>query len=61
MKRFVTAVLALTMIAGASLAAQGKYGADSANCIKFLSYYKEYYKQKDYDDALRNWRKAYSS
>lgn len=45
---------------GATLSAQGKFGADSANCIKYLSYYKEYYKQKNYDDALPNWRKAYS-
>ena len=49
------------MLAGASMAsAQGKYGADSAECIKYLSYYNEYYKQKNYDDALPNWRKAYS-
>ena len=49
------------MLAGASIAsAQGKYGADSAECIKYLSYYNEYYKQKNYDDALPNWRKAYS-
>lgn len=43
----------------ANLSAQGKYGADSAECIKYLSYYKEYYKQKAYDDATPNWRKAY--
>lgn len=49
------------MLTGACIAsAQGKYGADSAECIKYLSYYKEYYKQKNYDDALPNWRKAYS-
>ena len=39
--------------------AQGKYGADSAECIKYLSYYKEYYKQKNYNEAIPNWRKAY--
>ena len=42
------------------MSAQGKYGADSAECIKYLSYYSEYYKQKNYDEALPNWRKAYS-
>lgn len=48
------------MLTGACIAsAQGKYGADSAECIKYLSYYNEYYKQKNYDDALPNWRKAY--
>ena len=38
---------------------QGKYGPDSAECIKYLSYYKEYYKQKNYDAALPHWRNAY--
>ena len=48
------------MLAGTCMvSAQGKYGADSAECIKYLSYYNEYYKQKNYDDALPNWRKAY--
>lgn len=47
-------------IGGTALSAQGKYGADSADCIKYLSYYKEYYKQKNYDAALPHWRKAYS-
>lgn len=53
-------VAALVLGSGATLSAQGKYGADSANCIKYLSYYKEYYKQKNYNDALPNWRKAYN-
>lgn len=43
-----------------TVSAQGKYGADSAECLKYLSYYKEYYKQKNYEDALPNWRKAYA-
>lgn len=30
-------------------------------CVKYLSYYQEDYKQKDYDLALVNWRKAYSA
>jgi hypothetical protein len=45
---------------GQNASAQGKYGADSAECIKYLSYYQEYYKQKNYDSALPNWRKAYA-
>ena len=52
------AVMAAFM--GQNASAQGKYGADSAECIKYLSYYQEYYKQKNYDSALPNWRKAYS-
>ena len=52
------AVMAAFM--GQNASAQGKYGADSAECIKYLSYYQEYYKQKNYDSALPNWRKAYA-
>ncbi|MGM9736922.1 MAG: hypothetical protein ACI3ZT_00750 [Candidatus Cryptobacteroides sp.] len=62
MRRIAFAVVsAVIMVLGGSTAsAQGKYGADSAECIKYLSYYKEYYKSKNYDSALPNWRKAYS-
>ena len=52
----LTAVLALS--AGMNAFAQGKYGADSAECLKYLSYYQEYYKQKNYDSAFPNWRQA---
>lgn len=46
--------------AGFTSGAQGKFGADSAECLKYLSYYEEYFKQKSYADALTNWRKVYS-
>ena len=36
------------------------HGKDSADCVLYLSYYHEYYKQKNYDSALPNWRKAYA-
>ena len=63
MKKLVLTFLAASVAflsAGLSASAQGKYGADSAECIKYLSYYQEYYKQKNYDSAIPNWRKAYS-
>lgn len=47
------------MMLGTQLSAQSKYGADSAECLKYLSYYNEYFKSKSYDDALPNWREAY--
>ena len=60
-KNLLFVISAFFMLAGTCVvSAQGKYGADSAECIKYLSYYNEYYKQKNYDDALPNWRKAYS-
>lgn len=59
MKKAIFVVLTLAMlIGGTNVFAQGKYGADSTNCIKYLSYYKEYFKQKNYDAALPNWREA---
>jgi len=61
MKRFTLILLAvLAVFTGKNASAQGKYGADSAQCITYLSYYTEYYKQKNYDSALPNWRKAYA-
>ena len=54
---FLTFALAF---AGSGISrAQGKYGADSAECIKYLSYYQEYFKQKNYKDATPHWRKAF--
>ena len=61
MKKFILMIsVAVMALAGSStLSAQGKFGPDSAECIKYLSYYTEYYKQKNYDSAIPNWRKAY--
>ena len=53
---------AVMAVCGANLSAQtpnDKYGPNSAECLKYISYYEEYYKQKNYDSALPNWRKAY--
>lgn len=52
-------IAAVSLFAFQNVSAQGKYGADSAECLKYLSYYQEYWKQKNYDSALPNWRKAY--
>ena len=61
MKKIIVliSVVAAALSAASSLSAQGKYGPDSTECIKYLSYYTEYYKQKNYDSALPNWRNAY--
>ena len=61
MKKLTLVILTFVMmLAGTDVFAQGKYGADSAQCITNLSFYKEYFKQKNYDEALPSWRKAYS-
>lgn len=61
MKKFLLLISASVMMLIGSdiLSAQGKYGPDSTECIKYLSYYTDYFKQKNYDSALPNWRKAY--
>ncbi len=56
MKRFLLITVALFMVTLAS--AQGKYGADSAECIKYLSFYQQYVKQDNLKDAAPSWRKA---
>lgn len=61
MRKAILAVFFFVLaVASPEASAQGKYGADSAKCITYLSYYKEYYKQKNYNDATPNWRKAYA-
>ena len=61
MKKLVLliSVAAMALFTSGKVSAQGKFGPDSVECIKYLSYYTEYYKQKNYDSALPNWRKAY--
>ena len=62
MKKTTLAILfgAAAVFMGSSDAfAQGKWGPDSAECVKYMSYYKENYKNKAYDDAVKSWRKAY--
>ena len=60
MKKLVLVILTLSaMLLGSNLFAQGKYGPDSTKCVTNLSFYKEYFKQKNYDEALPSWRNAY--
>ncbi len=63
MKKVLLVALSFAMLfSGAGLKAQdmSKYGPNADECVKYLSYYTEYYKQKNYDDATPNWRKAYA-
>jgi tetratricopeptide (TPR) repeat protein len=43
-----------------SATAQSKYGADSIGCIKNLSLYGEYYKQNNFKDAIKSWRRVFA-
>lgn len=63
MKKLALIVFAALAFMGQNALAQTSrfgHGKDSADCVLYLSYYEEYFKQKNYDSALPNWRKAYS-
>ena len=60
MKRNLAILFCILFLAD-GLKAQSKYGADSVNCVMNLSLYREYYKQKNYDDALKPWRWVYNN
>ena len=54
MKKIVISAVAILAIFSAN--AQGKYGTDEQKCKENLSMFREYYKQKNYADALSSWR-----
>ncbi len=45
----------------ASAAKGPKYGADSATCVVHLSLYREFYKQKNFKDAMPHWRWVFNN
>ena len=57
----------LSLIAGAlivmpnQMSAQGRFGSDSANCVKYLNFYRDSYKQGNMKEAAPLWRKAYKT
>jgi len=57
MKKLI--ILVVAILAVFSVGAQSKYGADEQKCKENLSMFREYYKQKNYDDAYNPWRWAY--
>ena len=54
-------VLVVIVLMGFSANAQSKFGADSVACIENLSLFREYYKQKNYVDALKPWRWTFNN
>ncbi|HIA06159.1 MAG TPA: hypothetical protein EYN71_05565 [Flavobacteriales bacterium] len=63
--KVILGVLALILIAGSAFSQKkGKYGAtdeDSIQCVENLSLYIEFYKQKNYADAMSGWRWVYNN
>ena len=41
------ALILMTLVLALPVFAQGRFGKDSAECTKYLSYYQELYKQKN--------------
>ena len=58
MKKILTIMFAVMFTMNAF--AQGKFGPDSAECVKYLSYYLEYVKHNNMEEAFGPWRNAYS-
>ena len=61
----ILVVIALVLVGGSTFAQKkGKYGAtdeDSVKCVENLSLYIEFFKQKNYADALSGWRWVYNN
>ena len=58
MKKSVIILLALVL--SFPMFAQGRFGKDSAECVKYLSYYTELVKQNNLAEAAPFWRQAFS-
>lgn len=54
-------ILIIAASTSLSVIAQGKYGADEQACKENLSMFREYYKQKNYADALIPWRWTFNN
>ena len=55
---YLTFAVAMFLMVSASANAQGKYGKDSAQCVSFLNFYKDYLKQGNIGEAATQWRGA---
>ena len=52
-------ILALIFLSVMRLEGQSQFGQDEVTCKQNLSVFREYYKQKNYADALSPWRWVY--
>ncbi len=57
MKRILATLFVITGFTFSGMAQ--KYGEDSVRCVQNLSLYRDYYKQKVYEDAYKYWKIAY--
>ena len=57
----INVLLILACLISISVNSQSKFGEDEISCKENLSMFREYYKQKNYLDALKPWRWAYNN
>ena len=58
-KVFLSVIFAVMAVFSASAQSTVDYGPNAEECKKYISFYSDYFKQKNYEAALPNWRKAY--
>ena len=68
MKKNLFLVIAMLLVASVTASAQGKYGKDSAQCVNYLNFYKDYLKQYrttksagNLNEAANQWRGAFKT
>lgn len=61
MKNIVLCALAFLSTSTFANTTDEKYGADSVQCVQNLSVYREFYKQKNYADAVEPWKWVYAN
>ncbi len=59
--KYTFLLLFLFVTFSASAVVESKFGEDSVTCVTNISLYREYVKQKNYDDAITPWRQAYNN
>lgn len=60
-KMRILLVMAVAMFSGITSFAQGRFGADSANCVNYLNFYRDYLRQGNMMEAAPLWQKAMKS
>lgn len=58
---YLVLAVAFFFIGSVSANAQGKYGKDSAQCVNYLNFYKDYLKQGNIKNAAPLWRGAFTT
>jgi tetratricopeptide (TPR) repeat protein len=59
--RILLVMAAVMLLGSLSASAQGRFGADSANCVNSLNFYQDYLKQGNIDEAAPLWHQAIKS